>query len=63
MISGLEKAGLVWDVVRVEPAHEAEGSRRDRLDGPAVLARTAPLRDELERTLPERPFSVELGRH
>jgi cyclopropane-fatty-acyl-phospholipid synthase len=25
-----------------------------------VLARTAPLRDELERTLPERPFSVEL---
>ena len=41
-------------------AHEAEGSRRDRLDGPAVLARTAPLRDELERTLPERPFSVEL---
>ena len=43
-------------------AHEAEGSRRDRRryrpagqPSPAP----APLRDELERTLPERPFSAD----
>ena len=56
VIAGLEKLGLAWDVVRIEP--ERIEAKRTSPDG--VRERRTRCGAEIERALPDRPFAIAL---
>ena len=58
VIRGLERLGLVWDVVRVSPERQAQ-----RAEAGAAVTRAIErdLRSALAAALPDRPFTVRSG--